>query len=371
MLHKAVQITAMHRVSSAFFLAAWAFTTLNCGGYLDRKCATSNEFCDGGSRLSLLFLLVQPYTKLLVSANTAASSISLYSVSRSTGALQQLSETGAITPAAIGYRSTGSILVVANQGSNTVQSYFLNLATGQLTYIASLSIVNTAFLVMDPLGRFVFVSAGGSNNITTVSINSAGAMSTGAITGTTGGSPAGLAVDPWGRFLYAGFSGSGTITTFLIGDSGTLTDMGSAAGCTGGNMNTVSNDGAYLYVSCAAFNNIMAFSINQTTGTLTSLGTNVANITPKQIAVSPRGETVLAAQTGLGIFRTSGGSLSQAGSALTGQRVGVAVDYTGQFVWSTRNSAIDTGTLSGQAFTQTNSQSASTAAGVLLPINAY
>lgn len=359
----------MRRVLSAFLIVACALAA-NCGGYLDRECKTANEFCDGASRLSLLWLLFQPYTKFLVSASSGSSSLSVFSVSRNTGELRQISETGTLTPAAAAYRSAGSILVVADQGNNAISSYTLDLATGQLTAVQSLTIVNAAFLTFDPLGRYVYVSAGGSNNVTTVSVSSSGALKVDSIAGTVGAIPSGLIADPAGRFLFVGFSGSSTVASYLVSSTGALSEIGSVPGCAGGNLNAVSPDGRYLYVSCAAANNVMIYSIGSN-GALTANGTAVASVTPKQIAVSPSGDTVLVAQTGLGIFRAAAGSLSLVTTVLGSQRTGTALDSSGQFVWSSRNGAIDTGTIAGQSFTHVQTLAASTSAGMLLPINSY
>jgi 6-phosphogluconolactonase (cycloisomerase 2 family) len=87
-----------------------------------------------------------------------------------------------------------------------------------------------------------------------------------------------VTVDPSGRFAYVANFNSNNVTTFSINQTtGALTEVGTevAAGTAPSSV-TVDPSGRFAYVANQDSDNVTTFSIDATTGALTEVGTEVA-----------------------------------------------------------------------------------------------
>jgi 6-phosphogluconolactonase (cycloisomerase 2 family) len=205
-----------------------------------------------------------------------------------------------------------AIFELSNPG---IYGWSIDSGTGALTALANspisaslglpLNATGTYQMTSDPAGNFLFISSTGQNEILVFAINS----TTGALTAvpgspfstvTMGGfEPGNIATDGLGRFLYAcidSVDGGTEFFGFTIAANGALTLIpgspfsanawelqGDATGhylvATSGNAQAITGtDDKHLYV----------FSINQTTGAVTPVGTPVATVySPLKIAMQP------------------------------------------------------------------------------------
>jgi 6-phosphogluconolactonase len=183
--------------------------------------------------------------------------------------------TGAVDPQSIAVDPAGKFAYVASQGCNGggggyVSMYTINPTTGVLASIGPPVPSNDEFtdsLTVDPFGKFAYVASSGDvwdidfGSVSTYTIN----PTTGALTPTTGGingtgingTPEffnSVALDPSGKFAYAA-------------DGGAL-PAGSFGGTT----------------------SVSMYTINSTTGALTSIGMIAAGTGPDSVAVDPAGK---------------------------------------------------------------------------------
>lgn len=237
-------------------------------------------------------------------------------------------------------RGQGKFLYVANQQDNTISAYTIDSATGALTPVKG-SPFDTTFLIIgtqlrtggfsptglavDPAGKFLFVASqcsgiGGtclppipgvpiSGNISVFTIdNTPGSLTPGALTPlptspfNAGFTPVAVAVDPSGKFLYAVNlnaqqvdstpSTTGAVSAFTIGVDGALTQVSGSPFPGGLQPVSVAVDpsGKFAYVANFFSHDVSAYSIDSTTGALTSIGDFQAAIAPDSVAVDPSGK---------------------------------------------------------------------------------
>jgi YVTN family beta-propeller protein len=231
--------------------------------------------------------------------------------------------TGALTPIAPPVPTqdfgTGSVTVdpfgkfvyVANSGTfdtdGSVAMYTIDATTGALTSIGAIDGDCREFcapvsVAVDPSGKFAYVPNGGGlvpNNLAMYTINATtGALtSVGTITaGTAGTGPVSVVVDPSGKFAYvvteSDTRGSaGNVSMYTINaTTGALTSIGTIAAGTGPVSVVVDPSGKFAYVTNFSSNDVSMYSIDGATGTLTPIGTIAAGQSPTSIAVHPSGK---------------------------------------------------------------------------------
>ncbi len=246
---------------------------------------------------------------------------------------------------------------VASQTDNKVYAYKVDTATGALTangnvdVTPALSPIQTAF---DPFYRFAYVANSGSHNLSVYSLNT----TTGALTQIGAPVPAGLnpvsvATDPSGRFVYVANQNSGNVSAFTVdAATGALTPITGQPFSAGPEPFSivVHPSGQFLYVSSGSAPlpapqtfDIHAFSIDQTTGALTSLGAPnpiPAPPIPVDLTIHPSGKFLYVASginSSASAFSidTSTGQLTLVNTILTGGSASraVAVERTGRFAY--------------------------------------
>jgi 6-phosphogluconolactonase len=257
-------------------------------------------------------MIIDPFGKFLFVANQGSSTVSVFSINGT--ALTEVPDSpfstipaGTIVPTgptAVSVSASGNFLYVANSFTNTVSAYSIS-GTGSLTALGgspyAVGLSPTA-LAIPPNGSSLFVANTGTNNIsafnicdkittTCVDVNHPdGTLK--AVVGSPfsdGGGPTAIAIDPAFNFLYVLDKQSNQISSFAYGSaSGVLTPLsltptvgtGQApasiaivSGTTGINIgNTLTNPTDFVYVVNNESSTLSVFSLNTTTGVLTSLG---------------------------------------------------------------------------------------------------
>jgi 6-phosphogluconolactonase (cycloisomerase 2 family) len=267
---------------------------------------------------------------------------------------------GEMFPHSVAVDPTGKFVYVANWGcsaasAGSVSMYTIDATTGVLTSIGTVAAgMAPVSVAVDPTGKSVYVVGG---SISAYNINgTTGALTPiGAVSGSGGSS---LALHPTGKFAYvgAGFPAE-SVSMFIIDPTtGALTFIGTI----GAALNESSNDievamhpsGKFAYAvgdNCALdtfTGNVDAYSINLTSGTLSSIGSPVAaGVCPSSVAVDPLGRfAYVTDDSGLNgpqddnvaIYAIDGTTGALTGIGLAGTGMGprfVAVDPTGKFAY--------------------------------------
>ena len=180
-------------------------------------------------------------------------------------------------PSSVAVSPNGSFLYVSNLGLNSVSAYTIG-GTGALTPIAGSPFpagVNPSAVTVSPNGSFLYVGNQGANTVTAYTIGGAGALTP--ITGSpfpVEANPSAVTISPNGDFLYVSNQGSNNVSTFTItAGTGILVPLAPGVGNpfaagTSPSAVMVSPNGSFLYVSNQGSNDVSAFTITASTGTL-------------------------------------------------------------------------------------------------------
>ena len=276
--------------------------------------------------------------------------------------------TGAVDPQSIAVDPAGKFAYVASEGCDAegyVSMYTINPTTGALASIGPpvpSNDENTDSVTVDPSGKFAYVASSGNvwdidfGSVLTYTIN----PTTGALTSTTGGiigtgingTPEffnSVAVDPSGKFAYAAdggafpvgsFGGSSSVSMYTINSTtGALTSIGMIAAGAGPDSVAVDPAGKFAYVTNSLSNDVSMYTIDATTGALASIGTIAAGTGPDSVAVDPAGKFAYVTNFGsndvsMYTVDATTGALTFIGSIAAGTNpFSVAVDPTGKFAY--------------------------------------
>lgn len=231
---------------------------------------------------------------------------------------------------------------VANQGDASVGMYSIDDSTGiwtaQSPSVISTGGANTVYLVTHPAQPFLYAANQSSNNVSMFRIGNDGQLAqlSPFHVNTSGSQPIAIAVHPSGLYGYIGFNATSAIETYDIDPvTGQWTFSNSLPGCSGareleihpntnllyalcssgqeirihtisngsltyiGNASsggsqpnglTITSDGLYLYVTSQGNTTVQMYSVNSTSGALTSLtppsvGTDTW---PAEVVVDPQ-----------------------------------------------------------------------------------
>jgi YVTN family beta-propeller protein len=279
--------------------------------------------------------------------------------------------TGAVDPQSIAVDPAGKFAYVASQGcdvSGYVSMYTINPTTGVLASIGPPVPTNDEFtdsVTVDPSGKFAYVASSGDEwdidfgSVLTYTIN----PTTGALTSTTGGiNGTGLngtseffnsvAFDPSGKFAYAAdggafpagsYGGDSSVSMYTINSTtGALTSIGMIAAGAGPDSVAVDPAGKFAYVANFGSNDVSMYTIDATTGALASTGTIAAGPGPVSVAVDPAGKFAYVANwtydtegsVSMYTIDATTGALISLGSIAAGTSAfSVAVDPAGKFAY--------------------------------------
>ncbi|HVI78874.1 MAG TPA: beta-propeller fold lactonase family protein, partial [Candidatus Acidoferrum sp.] len=153
-------------------------------------------------------LALHPSGKFLYAANSGSGNVSLFTISSTTGSLDEVTpRTDAGTaPTLLAMDPAGAFLYVANSGSFNITIFSIDSSTGALTQVGTAFQIGVSALNMQlsPSGNVLYVTAAGNPGTIQAFALTQG-VPTNAIAGspfTTGSNPFGLAIDPAGKFLY-------------------------------------------------------------------------------------------------------------------------------------------------------------------------
>ena len=101
--------------------------------------------------------------------------------------------------------------------------------------------------------------------------------------------PVALLIDKSGQYLYVANAGSSNLGAYSIGSDGSLTLLTNSPFGTGAQPSFIASDpsGKYLFVGNQSSPAIQSFSLDASSGTLTSVATYSVGNTPSSIAVTP------------------------------------------------------------------------------------
>lgn len=249
-------------------------------------------------------LAVDPSGKYLYVSNYGGivGSVSAYTIDVA-GGLTPIAGTfpTGVNPQAIAVDPSGKFVFVANNDGYLTS--FNITGTGSLNAISNILVGSSLNSVaIYPSGDYIYLTDSVSNKIYAYSINSLTGTLT-AVTGspfTTGPTPDFVSVDSSGQFLYVANRGSHDIWEFSINlDNGSLTKTGMMRGRSGSysmalsqKNNPVSYIPRFAYVANFFSSDVYAYSINQATGYLTTVGSSYtisAGNRPNAITVDPTG----------------------------------------------------------------------------------
>ena len=281
---------------------------------------------------------------------------------------------GAVKPRSIAVDPTGKFAYVANEGCDGgvvgyVSMYTINPTTGALTSIgppASTRDFDGGWVTVDPSGKFAYATSLGDNfstigSVAAYSINGTTGDLTfiGAINGNNCGElcdPESVVVDPSGKFAYVP-NGDGvfpnSVAMFTINaTTGALTSIGKAAVDGFAHSMTVHPSGKFAYVPAAnttfgEAGSVATFTINATSGALASVGTPAAGIDPHFLAIDPAGKFAYVANSGsndisMYTINTTTGALTSIGTIAAGlSPTSIAVHPSGKFAYVTNSISND------------------------------
>ena len=266
--------------------------------------------------------------------SAADNSVSVFSVDASTGALNSLGApilAGHGPYALANTMYTGSrYLYVVNGASNDVSAFAADASSGALTPVpgspftagskpsaaAIYAVINAGDYSPPPqrLRYYLYVANAGSNDVSAYRIDGAIPTPLSPAAYATGAGPSAVAIYPGGGLVHSGggflyvanASGSSDISAFLInGISGGLTPVVGSPFPSGSKVRSLvfGADGKFLYAADASGGAaaIYGFSVDPSTGALTSLG-------GLPLAL-PSCDFIVADQTGAYLFAAAGASL--------------------------------------------------------------
>ena len=298
--------------------------------------------------------------------------VSMYTINSSTGALTSIGpplqtfgyglfiESVAVDPSSkfVYVTNSGNIFNYDPEADGSVAIYTINPTTGALTFTTTINgnctgseLCAPSSVAVDPSGKFAYTAdAGGSTGDNGVSVFSLNAT-TGSLTSIGGttleGLPNSVAVDPSRKFAYVANmndtpGSAGNVAMFTINaTTGSLTSIGSIAAGTAPWFVTVDPAGKFAYVANASSNDVSMFTINATTGALTSIGTVATGTAPECVAVNPAGNFAYVTNYGsnnisMYSINATTGTLTPTGTIATGPNpTSIAIHPSGNFAYVT------------------------------------
>lgn len=335
--------------------------------------STNSIFTIAAGGLSPQSIVVDPTGKFAYVANEGCpgnlssyvGNVSMYSINPTTGALTSLGSPVAadFAPMSAAVDPSGKFAYVANSGAGDIGSvsmYAIDTATGALKSIGNIQppsapppspgSVSPFSVAVHPSGKFAYVANEGGGAPTSVSMYTINATS-GALTliGTiaAGGRAHSVAVDPTGRFAYVlddGNSFPGTnnsISMYTVnGTTGRLTSIGTIAAGLFPTSIAIDPSGKFAYAMNSGSNDISMYSIDATTGTLTSLGPIAAGTGPSSMAIDPTGKFAYVTSSSNGVsmytINSSTGVLTSVGTIASGlSPTSIAINPSGKSAYVT------------------------------------
>jgi 6-phosphogluconolactonase (cycloisomerase 2 family) len=225
----------------------------------------------------LIAVAVAPSGAFLVTVD--GSSVQSFQINNQNGSLTSAGFASADSPWSLAFHPSGKYVYSSDVNNDEITALTLDPTTGALTPVAGspfpTNSQNPIACAIDPAGHFLFVANANGANVSVFAIDA----STGALTEVqgspfqTGGGPDALAVSPNGQFLYAANSFDKTISAFAINSTtGSLTPVTGSPfsnGASGALGLTIDSSGTHLYSMDHDTNEVVTFGLNSSTGALT------------------------------------------------------------------------------------------------------
>jgi YVTN family beta-propeller protein len=297
---------------------------------------------------------------------------------------------GGVEPQSMAIDPTGKFAYVMNAGcgggvGGYASMYTINSATGALATIGPPvptygygvyygSGINAGSLAVDPLGKFVYVTNAGDvydydseadGTLAMYAINATtGALtSAGTIEGNCPGLcfPSSVVVDPFGKLAYVADGGGGApfnVAMYTINSTtGALTSIGTIAAGTDPVSIAVDPANKFAYVAnwtgYDTTGSVSMYTIDAATGSLAPIGTTATEISPTWITIHPSGKFAYVTNSGsnsvsMYAIDPTTGALTSIGTVAAGtDPVSIAVDPLGKFAYVANWTAYDaTGSVS-------------------------
>ncbi len=231
-------------------------------------------------------IAIDPANRFLYAINYGSSTIQPYTINSQTGTITAVGSPVATlaSPACAVVSANSGFLYVSSfaAGGTTIESYSIDVTTGALTAMTTYPVGGNQVnrVITDPAGKFLFADAWASGKVAVWSINGDGSLT--AAPGSpfsVGSSPDGMATDISGKYLYVGnATTSGALNAFSIDQTtGALSSIATYAigNANGGTGVDVDPGSRFVYATNFTDGTISGFSMDATTGLLTSLGSAV------------------------------------------------------------------------------------------------
>jgi 6-phosphogluconolactonase len=281
---------------------------------------------------------------------------------------------GAVDPQSIAVDPAGKFAYVMNGGcgggiGGYVSMYTINPTTGALASVGPpvWTYDYGAYpgsVVVAPSGKFVYVTNSGdiwdpdfgSVAMYTIDTTTGGLSYTETINGNCPGLclPSSMVVDPSGKFAYVATGGGATpfgVEMYTINvTTGVLTSIGTIATGTDPVSVAVDPSGRFAYVvnqNYGSAGSVSMYAINATTGALASTGTIAAGTDPVSVTVDPTSKFAYVTNSGsndvsMYTIDVTTGALTSMGTIAGGTApVSLAVDPAGKFAYVTNSGSND------------------------------
>jgi 6-phosphogluconolactonase (cycloisomerase 2 family) len=227
--------------STAAGATGWQVVVLE----IDQTTGALTEVIGPGSGLDVgtlpVSMTVDPTGRFLYTVDSGSDAVSMFTIATATGLLTSVGAALSANddPQSVAVDGSGRFAYVVSAGTNRIQGFAIDAATGGLGSVMSplATGTNPQAVAADPTGRFVYAANTTANNLTPYAIDiesvidsSMGELTTGTVSTTTGSSPTALTVEPGGRFVYVTNEVSESLATYSINQTtGNLTRVGSAS----------------------------------------------------------------------------------------------------------------------------------------------
>jgi 6-phosphogluconolactonase len=292
-------------------------------------------------------------------ANSGSGNIGQFGITASSGALSSLgAPVGAGTsPYDVAADSNPALpfLYAANEGSANISGYQIG-ANGALSALPDSPYATgdaPEWLVVDQTGGYVYNVNSTPGTLTSFAVNANSGTAFGDLSSYTFGGSAEVncdfvTLDPNDLFVFTLGSPmpapySGIVDSFLLSGNGTPTTISASQGPSGA---AVHPSGEYIYVANSGTNLISEFSVNASSGALTSIGTVQVPIAGSSaglssVVVEPSGQYLFASDQNANLvyiysINPSTGALTAASTPSIGTGSGpyaLAVDISGSYLY--------------------------------------
>ena len=269
-------------------------------------CTVSNGSNTVGAAPSNIRVACATQSRLVLGVNPDVNYVRVYSTNAANSVWTQISGSPIGTgsgsmPFSIAADVAGKFAYVANRNGNTIAAYAINLGAGALTPAAGSRFLTGSkpnAVTADPTGKFVYGVS--SSNVYGYAVD----PTTGALTPVAGSpfststnSATSITLDPTGKFVYVGGNASGSsqdiVSAYAIdATTGALTSIaGSPYSQSPTNATTTSvkveSSGKFLYTTFGNSDAIKVYSIDASTGSLSSAGIFSGGNASNALAIIP------------------------------------------------------------------------------------